>query len=122
MIAIIGSSDELLALGSRLSAEVSFSIQTDLSPSEFYPVVLTALAYHRVSEIRGELIKVVLDGTILQFSSGPMAALKLADSLKNFFTGHTSRHSHFHLDPFENNGVLAPTNCSLIFQLGGIGE
>lgn len=40
----------------------------------------------------------------------------LGDSLNNFFDKESKKYDHFHIDYYDGNDVLNPTNISLIFM------
>ena len=41
--------------------------------------------------------------------------IKLGDSLLNYFSGDVAKNDHFHIDYYEGNHLLSPTNISIIF-------
>jgi hypothetical protein len=66
-----------------------------------------------------DLLTVKMIERHLIFSGTLKAFNKIGQSLNNFFEGDVEEGSHFHLDYYEENTILAQTNCHLIFMCNG---
>jgi hypothetical protein len=116
-VAIIGRQAELLELAKSLCDYMSISIAGDTTPDQFYKRVLANLVFVPLTEKQPDaLITISLEGNRLRLSCGVNAALRLGQSLQNFFGGSVQNGQHFHLDYFEGDLLLAPTENGLIFQ------
>jgi hypothetical protein len=114
-IEIAGVPTELLELGRAFLRKDAIVLAGDKAPSRFYPVVMDELVFSPLLE-REQLLRIAIEGQRLLLSAGAGAAESLGRSLENVFSGDVSEGQHIHLDYFEDNGLLAPTDFHLIFQ------
>jgi hypothetical protein len=118
-IEIGGKSAELLGLGRALMKAEKITILGDRTPSNFYPIVLDELAFEPLPQ-EDALLTITVDRQRVLLSGGVGVAKRLGQSLENVFSGSVLEGRHLHLDYFEGNGFLAPTNFSLIVQLEAV--
>ena len=113
-VAISGTWGELSCLGAFL-AKVETAVTLTLKPrvSKFYPFCLGRLTIEPSGGAGRLEIAVVTD--TLRIRGGAKALSALAQSLLNFFEGGVEAGSHFHLDYYDGNELLEPTQCALIF-------
>ncbi len=104
--------------------ELCISISEDLKlhaekvKSEFYPENLEGISM-KLSSIKNsaglDLIKIHLNQKNLVFEGSKSVFHKLGMSLLNYFHKNSQKGEHFHLDYVEDDPLLAPTNCHVIF-------
>ncbi|MEH1789025.1 hypothetical protein [Nostoc sp.] len=122
-IEISDSSQGLIKLG-RLFLNISenFKLQATQKKSDFYSENLEGLLV-RLSQSKSvekfDLLKIFIDNKNLVFEGSQSAFYKLGMSLLNYFHENSHKNEHFHLDYVEQDPLLAPTNCSIIFLCTG---
>lgn len=104
--------------------ELCKSISEDLKlhaekiKSEFYPENLEGISM-KLSSIKNpeglDLIKIQLNQRNLVFEGSKSAFNKLGMQL-SYFDGNSRNYEHLHLDYVEDDFLLAPTNCHVIFM------
>lgn len=118
-IEISASSKCLVKLGTILNGlDKSLDIEASSKESEFYPYCLDQLVLNFM--VKGDdLLTVKIVERHLIFSGTLKAFNKIGQSMINFFEGDVEEGEHFHLDYYEENTLLAQTNCHLIFMCSG---
>jgi hypothetical protein len=114
-IQISGNPSDLLDLGHAFLKADRIVIIGSKTQSTFYPIVLRELRFEPLPETDA-LLRISIDQERLLLSGGTDVAKRLGQSLINVFSGPVSDGHHFHLDYYEDNGFLDPTNIGLIFQ------
>ncbi|WP_420810083.1 Imm32 family immunity protein [Hwanghaeella grinnelliae] len=118
-ISISGSAADLRAFGSLLNSVTSTQeFELPASGNEFYPHSLTSIVIVLRSE-GTDRVKVSANAESLFFEGTNHALRIIGDSLLNYFDHNSSSQDHFHLDYYEGDQVLEPTNCHLIFECVG---
>lgn len=113
---ISGTADMLYNLGKRLMVITEDLFEEGGSKEcPYYPHTLRGLSFS-LRNSGNDLLDVVLDNETLKFTGNKLALDKLGNSLINFFNEDTKVKDHFHLDYYEGNMILNPTNYSLIFM------
>ncbi|WP_293354942.1 MULTISPECIES: hypothetical protein [unclassified Microcoleus] len=86
--------------------------------SEFYAENLETISM-KLSPIKNperlDLIKIYLNNKNLVFEGSKSVFHKLGMSLLSYFHENSQKGEHFHLDYVEDDPLLAPTNCHVIF-------
>src|SRR3954464_8410409 len=118
-VSITATSTEFLELAAALTAGNNVKFQLQKNPSPYYPMVLD----HMVFEVKpsSDLLTVDVRDNDIAIVGGSIALRKLSQSLINVFTPPVNAGTHFHLDYFENNQLLEPTDIHLIFEVGAGG-
>ena len=113
---ISGTAEMLSNLGKRLTEITEYFFEEGGSKQcTYFPHTLRGLSFSLRNPGNG-LLDVVLDNDTLKFIGNKVALDKLGNSLINFFDEDTKAKDHFHLDYYEGNMMLNPTNYSLIFM------
>ncbi|OSI06697.1 Uncharacterised protein [Neisseria animaloris] len=96
----------------KITTMTSFKLQT--FSNKFYPKKFEFLQLiyqddetNRIS-IETEDDKLIIKGNSVAFNM-------LGDSLSNFFDEESKKDDHFHIDYYDGNDMLNPTNISLVF-------
>jgi hypothetical protein len=122
-IEISDSSGGLIKLGKLfLNISENFQVHAKQRQSDFYSESLEGLSVrlfkNEIIEETG-LIKIFIENENLVFEGSQLALSKLGISLINYFHESSYKNEHFHLDYVEEDPLLAPTNCSIIFLCTG---
>lgn len=105
-------------LGKRL---VSFHdkvvILGDGTVDEFYPEALKGITCELVDDADFEsTVSLSIEEGMFFCRSGRVGLGKLGQSLLNYFAESVGEGDHLHIDYYEGNQLIAPTQCSLIIQ------
>jgi hypothetical protein len=117
-IKISGERRELWDLGIiLLNLREKGLIESEGINDRFYPELLSGLVFE-LEDVGDEeaLLTVALSGGYATFKGASEGYQKLGQSLLNVFSEQAAQNTHMHLDYFEGNNLLAPTNCHLIFE------
>ena len=114
-IEILGKVTALNALGNilnKVNTVTLFKLQT--CSNKFYPkkFEFLQLIYH---DDKTNRISIKIEGNRLILKGNSIAFNILGDSLNNFFDDESQKNDHFHIDYYDGNDVLNPTNISLVF-------
>ena len=120
-IEIADSAQSFNKLGKLLvNIDDNLKIYTNQEKGGPYPEALEALVIRLLEEDdlqQLDVLKIFVEDKNLVIESPKSGFDKLGASLTSF--EDAKKHDHFHLDYWEGNGLLAPTNCSLIFMCLG---
>jgi hypothetical protein len=122
-IEISDSSQGLIKLGELfLKISKNFNLHAEQKQSDFYSENLEGFSV-RLSESENiekhDLLKIYIDNKTLVLEGSKLVFHELGMSLLNYFYENSCINEHFHLDYFEENHLIAPTNCSIIFLCAG---
>lgn len=118
-IEISDSPRGLIELGELCkSISEDLKLRAEKIKSEFYPENLEGISM-KLSSIKNpeglDLIKIQLNQRNLVFEGSKSAFNKLGMQL-SYFDGNSRNYEHLHLDYVEDDFLLAPTNCHVIFM------
>lgn len=115
-IELSGRWDTLASLGKIINEVKDYcEIQAEQKKSDIYTGNLNLLILQRdESERFKDLIEISVCNKNLVIKGNQVAFNNLGDSLINVFTEDTFDGYHIHLDYFEGNSLVAPTNCNLV--------
>lgn len=122
-IEIADSAEGMNQLGKLLlNIDKNLKIYTKKEKLGSYPEALEDILIRFLEEDNWQqldLLKIFIEDKNLVIEGRKSAVDILGVSLTNFFNEDAKKYDHFHLDYWEGNGLLAPTNCSLIFMCLG---
>jgi len=116
-VEVSGKATEFLALGYELlRGKSDVNLESKGVLDQFYPVGLKALkcTVETASENPGQL-RLKVNNLSLLIVGDAKALRNLGQSLINTFTGATAD-EHMHLEYYEGNQLVAPSECSVIFM------
>ena len=97
-----------------MNLEGKLFVRGNGSRSPVYPIVLKGMSFE--TNETATLLDVIMEDDCLKFFGGRTALQNLAHGLINYFADQPCVNDHFHLDFFEGNSILNPTNYSLVFM------
>ena len=114
-IEVLGKVSALNALGNilnKVNTVTLFKLQTCSNKFYHKKFEFLQLIYH---DDKTNRISIKIEGNRLILKGNSIAFNILGDSLNNFFDDESQKNDHFHIDYYDGNDVLNPTNISLVF-------
>jgi len=115
-VEIIGGKDGYLVLSKEMTLydgpEIIFSLKEE--KNNFYPESVTTLIL-RFTENSNGLTNLTLENKTFIISGDKLALTNLSETIYNLSNSEIG--THFHIDYYEDNGIVSETNIALVLML-----
>lgn len=112
---MVSGKEGLLFLSEKLKSYTSeLNLHLAIEDNRFYPKSIKKLTCRQISFSNG-LLNLLWQDELFTIEGDELAVSNFAETLKNLAESETDY--HFHIDYYEDNGIVSETNISLVLAL-----